>query len=60
MTEEQAGSAVHDLGDLSAGDVIEAWHEGRRYNQPRKGAPDSSVHGDGLDLGRRQRNQDAH
>jgi hypothetical protein len=33
MTEEQAVGTVHDLGDLSLGDMIEARHEGRRYNR---------------------------
>ncbi|MFF2029365.1 hypothetical protein [Arthrobacter sp. NPDC058192] len=30
MTEEQG--IVRDLGELASGDVIEAWHDGRRYN----------------------------
>jgi hypothetical protein len=33
MTDEQAAGTVHDLGNLSPGDMIEAWHEGRRYNR---------------------------
>jgi hypothetical protein len=30
MTEQQG--IVRDLAELTSGDVIEAWHEGRRYN----------------------------
>lgn len=33
MTEEQATGTVQDLTDLAVGDMIEAWHEGRRYNR---------------------------
>lgn len=33
MTEEQATSTVRDLQNLAVGDIIEAWHEGRRYNR---------------------------
>lgn len=33
MTEEQASEVVHDLTDLAVGDMIETWHEGRRYNR---------------------------
>jgi hypothetical protein len=33
MTEEQANSTVRDLQDLAVGDIIEAWHDGRRYNR---------------------------
>jgi hypothetical protein len=32
MTEEQAIGIVRYLKDLVVGDMIEAWHEGRRYN----------------------------
>lgn len=32
MTEEQASGIVRYLKDLVVGDMIEAWHEGRRYN----------------------------
>jgi hypothetical protein len=33
MTEEKAIGTVRDLKDLVVGDMIEAWHEGRRYNR---------------------------
>jgi hypothetical protein len=33
MTEKRAATTVRDLGDLARGDVIEAWHDGRRYNR---------------------------
>jgi hypothetical protein len=33
MTEEQADRIVRDLKDLVVGDMIEAWHQGRRYNR---------------------------
>jgi hypothetical protein len=33
MTEEQQAGTVLDLKDLAVGDMIEAWHEGRRYNR---------------------------
>ena len=33
MTEEQADGNVRDLRDLLVGDMIEAWHDGRRYNR---------------------------
>lgn len=33
MAEEQATGVVQDLTDLAVGDIIEAWHEGRRYNR---------------------------
>lgn len=32
-TEEQAIGIVRDVEDLVVGDMIEAWHEGRRYNR---------------------------
>jgi hypothetical protein len=32
VTEEQATGIVQDLTDLTVGDIIGAWHEGRRYN----------------------------
>lgn len=32
MTGEQAIGTVQDLTELAVGDIIEAWHEGRRYN----------------------------
>jgi hypothetical protein len=33
MTDEQAAGIVRGLGELAVGDVIEAWHDGRRYNR---------------------------
>ena len=33
MAEEQAAGIVRDLRDLTAGDAIEAWHDGRRYHR---------------------------
>lgn len=33
MTEEQATGIVQDIKDLVVGDMIEGWHDGRRYNR---------------------------
>jgi hypothetical protein len=33
MTEEQAIEIIRGLEDLVVGDMIEAWHNGRRYNR---------------------------
>ena len=33
MADEQANGIVRDLNDLVVGDMIEAWHQGRRYNR---------------------------
>lgn len=33
MTEDQPAGIVRDLADLLVGDMVEAWHEGRRYNR---------------------------
>ncbi|MFC9772479.1 MULTISPECIES: hypothetical protein [unclassified Pseudarthrobacter] len=35
MSKDLAGDVVQALGDLTVGDVIEAWHEGRRHNRGR-------------------------
>lgn len=35
MSKEREGDVVQDLGALAIGDVIEAWHDGRRYNRGR-------------------------